>query len=245
MDNDSQNASESQEPEIVESPLAPYLRLIGIQMKTGTKPAAATAESEGAEPGTETNTPRGKGKAPAEKAAQESGVSLPDLLAKIGINIKPKKKKRKTLRQKKREKYMYIVGGIFALIGLVIWWGMQPITGTMYYGVCKVFAEQQLAYPHTMGVSSSDQYANKVRIFYTSFDPFGEYKIDRVECTFAENPQGGISYFLKSARVNKVSIDKEVIRRFNGSVPAILANPPDLILPPVPGENLEDLRRHQ
>lgn len=214
--NDKSPQQQEQNAPVVESPLAPYLRMLGIKVPQATAPS---------------------GSAGSPGAGKKAGVDLP-------VGKPKKKKKRKSPAQKKREKFMYIAGGVIGFILLLVWWGSQPLMGTMYYGICKVLAEQQLRYPHTLQVVSSDGYANKVRIFYTFFDPFGQYKMDRIECTFALTADGPQSYYLQAAKVNKIDLDPEVLTHFNGSVPAILDNPPDLALPPAPSENLEELRKH-
>lgn len=243
-DNNNTDQEDEQRPAVVESPLAPYLRMIGIKLPTPAQPDTDTTPenpsdqpiktTSGSVPSTRERT-AGTKTAPHQKTGK---ISRPQK------NDKPRKKP-KTDRQKKREKILYIVLGVLAFIALVVWWGFQRPKGTIHHSICTIFAEQQLPYPYTMQVRSTDGYGNKVRIFYTSIDPFGEYKMDRIECTFDKNAQGGKAYSLKEVRVNKIEFDAETLRRFNASIPAILADPPVFYLPPKPSTGIEDLKRYQ
>lgn len=128
------------------------------------------------------------------------------------------------------------LGGFLLLVLLVVWWGLQPIRGTIHFGICKTLAEQHLTYPGTMRVvsydllSAYDRAERTMRIYYSYTDAFGESKQDILRCTFEADAQRNMLLTIKSARINRVEIPAEDIARFNATIPAILTYEPDLIL---------------
>ncbi|MCB1556233.1 MAG: hypothetical protein KDJ15_02865 [Alphaproteobacteria bacterium] len=169
--------------------------------------------------------------------------------------IETKKKSSWSLNRLKRkgklsikEKIMLGLGGFLLLVLLVVWWGLQPIRGTIHFGICKTLAEQHLTYPGTMRVvsydllSAYDRAERTMRIYYSYTDAFGESKQDILRCTFEADAQRNMLLTIKSARINRVEIPAEDIARFNATIPAILTYEPDLILPSPPGPALNDLK---
>jgi hypothetical protein len=123
-------------------------------------------------------------------------------------------------------------GGIAALMLIMMVFSCQPEEGGMTYGICSTFLELNTPYPETLRYRAVDQSTTVVWIEYTSIDPFGEYKIDRIECRFGAGPDG-------FARVTSISrgrrpVDKEIVDEFNRSLPAIVASNPNRILPASP-----------
>ncbi|MCB9988208.1 MAG: hypothetical protein H6868_02610 [Rhodospirillales bacterium] len=145
--------------------------------------------------------------------------------------------------KKKTPGWMYLAGGAGALLILVIWWGMQPLRGSVHYGICKTFVETQLAYPSTLSVSSYDQFGPAVRIYLNYFDPFGEYKQTLVRCVFQKDENTGqITLLLDKVKIGRIDVDQEKLWAFNETVPTILQYEMDLSVPRPPGEDIEDLK---
>ena len=127
--------------------------------------------------------------------------------------------------------------GVAVLLGVFIWYGMQPIKGTIHVGICRTFIEMTLEYPRTMKLTALDYFEATLRIYYTYADPFGQARSDVAECTF--NPDTT----LKAVRIHRADVPQDKVQAFNATIPFIVSANPDLIVPPPPSENLSDLKR--
>jgi len=141
------------------------------------------------------------------------------------------RQKKKKDRKKKKDKKRNIFLGIAGAVGLIIWWGTQPLVGTMQYGVCKTFIETQLYYPRTLRINSVSDFDRSLRVYYTYIDPFGQSRMDFTECTFAPTSGGTGNMIISSIEMNRQPVSQEKLDAFNQTIPAILAYPPDLIIP--------------
>jgi hypothetical protein len=145
----------------------------------------------------------------------------------------------------KRKPKTSIATGIVALLALLVWWGMQPITGSMYYGVCRVFTQSQLRYPDTMKVVAADVFAAEWRIYYTFRDAFGSERSEMMKCIFgpAQNEAGfKIDEAVLSRGTKRTSISQDILEPFNQTIPAVIAAEPDLVLPWKAGDSLKELQ---
>lgn len=131
--------------------------------------------------------------------------------------------------KKKKKLIKRIVIGILAFFTLILWWGLQPPRGTIEYGACKTFVELRLRYPNTFRLSSLVNFDQSLRLYFTYVDPYGETKMDVIECTFRSDPETGFA--LDAIAYNRRLVPQDEVERFNQTIPAILAYPPDLIIP--------------
>lgn len=131
--------------------------------------------------------------------------------------------------KKKKKLIKRTVIGVLAFITLIVWWGMKPMRGPIQYGVCKTYAELKLRYPQTFKVSSFVNFDQALRIYFTYTDAYGETKMDLIECAFRPDPETGFA--LESITYNRRLVPQEEVDLFNKTIPAIVAYPPDLIIP--------------
>ena len=126
--------------------------------------------------------------------------------------------------------------GIVFLIILILSLTMcgKPQQGTILYGICSTFLEQNVPYPEQIERTSVQQYPRGVRIYYAQIDPFGQHRAEMIECAFMKNEQGQI--VLETVLHNRAEVDQEIIDKFNPTIPIIAASDPNLDLPrPRPG----------
>lgn len=154
----------------------------------------------------------------------------------------PKANEAALAKKKKLAQRTKISAGVFAFLFIIfiIWAATQPRYGTMYFGVCKVFIEQQLFFPDSMRVrdlrpiiGGSDV---SFRMWVTYIGESGRYHYRSFECTFK-----GRDLELRRVTQELRPYDEELIEQFNLSLPAILAHPPNLELPPFMDGPLESL----
>ncbi len=160
------------------------------------------------------------------EAQQKEKLSVDEEINEAVQNSKLAEKKKKA-----RKKQFKLGGAGLAvlLVGYVIYWGMQPFSGTMLYGICKVFLELDMQYPHTLRVSTVEEMGASVRIWYTQTDGYGEYRMEPIRCYFKKDEKLGL--ILDKVTIRRRPIDQEIVNDFNRSIPSILENPPDLTLP--------------
>ncbi len=155
--------------------------------------------------------------------------------------------KERELKKKKTRKRS-IIGGSFTAFVLLVYYLLIPYEGGITYGVCKVFLESQVRYPHLLRISTVDDFGNSVRIWYTQVDSFGEYRLEPIQCFYRHTTEedmvkyGPTSFVVDKVTVNRREIDQDIVERFNTSIVSIVANPPDLTLPsPIP-DSLKDMQ---
>ncbi len=135
-----------------------------------------------------------------------------------------------------------IIFGTFTLVQ-----SCAPRKGSLLYGICQGFLEQQVTFPKTLRHTSVEQYPRALRIYFTHIDAFGQYQFEMTECTFKQDPQKGVQLervffnqikeITDSERVDGkgrlYEVRPEVIDLFNKSKSAqsIMSQDPDLSLP--------------
>lgn len=133
------------------------------------------------------------------------------------------------------------------LLTLLMMKACAPAQGSILYGICGAFLEQQLQYPEMMEHNYVEQYGSGVRIYYTQVDGFGQYLNEFIECSFAQDQKVGLyvsaivfntikSVTKKTTIKNKgylYKVEQKYVDQFNksGSIQAIMAAEPDLTLP--------------
>lgn len=155
-------------------------------------------------------------------------------------NLKPKKRKTKGKYTK------YYIASAVVVLAFGIYLLFKPYEGTIQYGVCKVFIELADPYPEEVKSIGIEQVGQTLRYYYKKTDPFGDESVNLAECTFKANEAGKLTPYLDKVNINgnrtyKVE-DPEYIKKFNVGVPAIVANPPSLVLPYY---NLNDIKTYR
>jgi hypothetical protein len=144
-----------------------------------------------------------------------------------------------------------IYGSIIVVILFIITTTVQscmPRKGNILYGICGEFLNLQIPYPHTINKTQVEFYGGRaVRIYYTHIDPFGEYRLENIECAFKQDPEKGLVvetiYFdevndvTKKTRVpgkgKRYEVTRENLDNFNETLSpwAIANSEPDLTIP--------------
>lgn len=171
-------------------------------------------------------------------------VTKPDPNNDHDKRIKRSIKSGKAGAKAKKQKSLGIkVGGVLAF-GVFLYyflsWGFATGTGGMGFGICKVFLEQQVQYPLELKLSSVSNYSNRIRIWYLQHDSFGQTRFDAMDCYFNQDSNGYLS--LDKVTVNRREVDPELISKFNPTISAIYAYPPDLSYPKGLPDNLRELK---
>ncbi|PZQ49137.1 MAG: hypothetical protein DI551_00355 [Micavibrio aeruginosavorus] len=120
--------------------------------------------------------------------------------------------------------------GVVILIVLLSIYGCQPKEGSMAYGICSTFLELHTQYPHTLKYTDLEGSRTAVRIYFTSTDPFGQYKPEMIECKFGPDEKMGMK--LVDVLWNRKPMDPKVVSKFNLTLPIIISSDPYLVLPP-------------
>ena len=145
-------------------------------------------------------------------------------------------------KQKKRKLIKRIVLGVLGVLAVFIWYGLQPLTAGMNYGICRTYIEGILTYPETFKITQYDEYGPSIRIFYTYTDAFGGQRSDMVECIIGPDPVAG--YKASKISINRKPISDDELARFNMTIPGIVLGQPSLIIPrPADKDDLEALKR--
>ena len=141
--------------------------------------------------------------------------------------------------------WMSSVFGLFFLI-VIFYQACAPRKGTILYGMCSAFLEQQVTFPGTLNYTAVEQYPKAVRIYFTYIDGFGQYQFELAECVFEQGEQGVMldrvffNYIKDITSKERVKgkgrlyeVEQKYIDLFNRSrsVQAIMSQDPDLALP--------------
>ncbi len=136
--------------------------------------------------------------------------------------------------------------GLLLLI-LLLMKACEPRKGSIFYGICGAFLEQQIVYPETIEHQYVEQYSAAIRIYYSHIDGFGQSLNEYIECSFEKPPQKGLQ--LKGVIFNTIKlitkkqtiknkgriyeVEQEYIDKFNksNSIGVIISADPDLTLP--------------
>ncbi len=118
--------------------------------------------------------------------------------ADLPAEKKGKKKKKKNIK-------LNIALGVLALVALILWYGFQPLTGTVQVGICRTYAELQLRYPTTLKLTTVDQFQDATRLYYTYYGPFGESRSSLIECRSSVDPATG------QPVMTSIKIDRNVV----------------------------------
>lgn len=159
---------------------------------------------------------------PEESFAADQSL---DSMLRDEANKKPEKPPQQNMRQ-----ILYGAGGVALLILILAIYSCQPKDGSMAFGICSTFLELQTPYPHTLRYTDIEGSQTAVRIYFTNVDPFGEFKQEMIECTFGPDDVMGMK--LTQVTRNRRPVDSTIVKKFNITLPTIMASDPYLVLPP-------------
>jgi hypothetical protein len=134
------------------------------------------------------------------------------------------------LPRKNTKQIMYGAGAVVLLLLVLMVYSCQPKKGSMAFGICSTFLELNTPYPETLNYTELEGSRTAVRIYFTNIDPFGEYKLEMIECTFGPDEKMGMK--LVEIKRNRQPVDPQLVRKFNMTLPTIMASDPYLVLPP-------------
>lgn len=157
-------------------------------------------------------------------------------------DVLPDREEEQRQDKKRRDTKRYIALGILGVVGLVVWYGFQPIKGPIQVGICRTFAELNLTYPETFRLYGTEQFERSWRLYYTYIGPFGENSANMIECRFANDPRRGL--VLDHVLLNRVEMDAQTIEAFNKTIPIVLAYKPNQIIPGAAGDSLVGLKKN-
>lgn len=150
-------------------------------------------------------------------------------------------KKEKSPQEKKKLK-RNVALGVAAFIVLFVWYGIQPLQGPQEVGICRTFAEMKLKYPQTMKLTTTDQFADAMRLYFTFTGPFGENRSSMIECRITTDPATGQPRIL-SINIDRIPVSDAEVQEFNSTVPYIMQHNPNRIIPPPYEDDLYRLKR--
>lgn len=170
-----------------------------------------------------------------EKIEDAPSKQLPEEL--LALKIKQEKK----IAAKKKRKWA-IIFGVIGLLYFLIQWGLEPPKSSIEYGICKTFLELQLSYPTTLHVNELNVLSDgSYRLWFSQVDSFGTRRADMFQCFFGLDAETGQLKIAK-VRMGAVFIDQQKIEYFNHTIPALIANPPDLTWPYPLSNNIAHLK---
>ncbi len=163
--------------------------------------------------------------------AEDEGTAAPRKLT-------PMQQKKLLARKKKMRRYALL--GVVGLFSYLVYWGFKPYKTGLNYGICKVFIEQSVLYPDTLHFSEVMDFSDSVRIWYSYYDSFGDYRLQQAQCYFRLDDTYG--YAVSRITIGRLEVDPDKINLFNHSLGSIIKNPPDLTYPtPLPND-IKDLK---
>lgn len=147
-------------------------------------------------------------------------------------------RQKKAEDKKRRRKQIAMVLGL-VVFGYIFYLLFVPYKGGLNFGACKVFLQLHVRFPHTLRLSTVEDFGDSFRIWYAYTDTSGQYRMDRIQCYYRPDPEMGFA--LDRVTINRRPVEQEIVERFNKSIPVIKQNPPDLTLPqPIP-DSLQDM----
>lgn len=183
-----------------------------------------------------------------EEQKSDINASMDTTLEEEAAKGKPERRASALAEQKRLEKKKlykragFGAGGLFLIYGIYLLF--KPFEGGMGFGVCKVFLENYVRYPSTITYRAVEDYNDNVRIWFSHTDAFGEYRQEALRCYYGPDTENmpGRGFVMTRATMNRRDIDPEIVSKFNISIPAIRANPPDLVYPPAIPDALSDMK---
>lgn len=174
-----------------------------------------------------------------EKPRTESGYSeaLEDRIQAFAEDISldealSKQASKKTDEERARER-KFILWGVMAAAALLLLgtiYSCQPNKGSMAYGICSTLLELDTQYPETIRHSNLEGSRTTVRIYFTTTDAFGQYKLEMFECKFGPDEKMGMR--VTDILRNRKSLGPQAVARANIALPTIISANPYRVSPP-------------
>lgn len=210
------------------------------------------AQTPKAEQGSEQNQELDKPQAPsgeimdraqrrALKAQQNAGKKKKPPRDEIDEALAQGKLAEKKKRFRKKMIKRTSIGIGVVLFGLFLIWGFAPFKGGITFGICKVYLETHVRFPKHLRLSKVDNFADSVRIWYTQIDPFGEYRLENIQCFYGYD-EDAKSSIIERIAINRRDVPQHKLDAFNKTLGIIAANPPDLTYPKRLPDSLRDLQ---
>lgn len=140
------------------------------------------------------------------------------------LEFQTKKPERPGDAQRKKN-IQYGAVGIFVLILAFLMFSSSS-KAPLSYGICAAYLELNTPYPQTLHFTGVEGTQTIIRIYYTSTDPFGQFKQEMIECKF-DKDQG-----LVSIKQNRRPVESEKVRAFAKLVPSLSFKDMNLVIPP-------------
>jgi hypothetical protein len=131
---------------------------------------------------------------------------------------------------KEKKIFFYGGGGVLLVFLVLLVFSCQPAKGSIVFAVCSAFLELNTPYPHTLDYKEVEWSNWAVRIYFTSTDPFGSYRLEMLQCSFT--PDEKMGFRVQGIERNREPVDQKIIDDFNKTLPSIAAGDPYLVLPP-------------
>lgn len=181
---------------------------------------------EGAEAGPSTGSGYSEELEDRIQAFADSDISTDEALSRAASS--------KSEEQRARERKYILWGSITALILLILGgvYSCQPTEGSMAYGICSTLLETNTQYPETLKITEVEGSRTTVRIYFTSIDAFGQFKLEMFECKFGPDPNNDKGMRITELLRNRKSLGQEAISNANKILPAITSSNPYRVMPP-------------
>ncbi len=153
--------------------------------------------------------------------------------------IKQQRLEARRKRDKKRKTVKRSIYGFLAFLAFIIWYGFQPLTAGMEFGICRTFVESRMTFPQTMKIVNYDQFGDSHRVFYTYTNPYGYHRSEMIECVITQDSNR--NYVVQDIRLQRgrarESVDRQIVARFQEQVPGIVKYKPNRIIPALPRDD--------
>lgn len=172
---------------------------------------------------------------------------------KVGKSSEPRKRELKSVKRKdgvpilqkpkkKSRKWWWIGGGFTVAFFAAVF--LTPKIGTIHYGICKTYLELHEPYPSYLEYVQGYDSGNLVVIDYNRIDSFGQRSLNQIRCIFkSEGDVNEISRIDVNGKTNIHPMEsQDEIDKFNRGIPAILQNPPSLIMPDGLPDDIKEYR---
>jgi hypothetical protein len=147
--------------------------------------------------------------------------------------------KEKKQKQKKMFKWSGYAAGA-GLVGYIIYWLFAPISGGIWYSLCKTYLELNVRYPQYLTYSTVDWFDDSIRIWFTQLDGFGQFRMEPIQCFFKEDQTMG--YAISRITISRREVDPQKVEAFNKSSYVFLSFPPNDNMPAPLPDSLEGLQ---
>lgn len=148
-------------------------------------------------------------------------------------------------------KRLVAIGSLVILSAIIFYFvkSCAPPKGTIFYGICNTFLEQQLTFPRTLDQTFVENYQGAVRIYYKFIDGYGQMNFSYIQCAFEQDPEKGliatdilfkspvkeitVKFYDKERKRTIYKLKPELLELFNQSNTAavIMSQEPDLTVP--------------